>query len=70
MIKKATSINLVLADLLITNNKLLRFCKIKIEDSHKFEAIHLANYRWQKSEEERKAREKAEREKEEAEAET
>jgi Leucine-rich repeat (LRR) protein len=70
VIKKATSINLILADLLIINNKIVRFCKIKIEDQHRFEAIHLANYRWLKSEEERKAREKAEKEKEEAENES
>jgi Leucine-rich repeat (LRR) protein len=69
VIKKATSINLILADLLIINNKIVRFCKISIDEQHKFEAIHLANYRYLKSEEERKAKEKADKEKEEAEAE-
>jgi hypothetical protein len=65
---KFSSMNLLLSDVLIANPKLKRFSKIAIEDSHKLEAVYLAQYRWEEEEKVRIQKEKEEREKEEAEA--
>ncbi len=64
-----SSFNLLLAEVLILNPKIQRFCKVTVEDSHKLEAVYLARFRWQKAEEERLRREEDERRKEEAERE-
>ncbi len=68
LMKQFPTFNLLVAEILITNPKLKRFCKTEITDSHKFEAVYLAKYRWEKSEEERIRKEREEREREEAEA--
>ena len=62
-----SSFNLLMAEFLIKRTTLKRFCKVKVQESNQLEAVHLAKYRWNKSEEERKARELAEKAKEEAE---
>jgi hypothetical protein len=56
---------LLIAEVLILNPKMKRFCKVDIVDSNKLEAVYLAKFRWQKSEEERIRKEKAEAEAEE-----
>lgn len=44
----------MLAELLIKNPKLKRFCKIEVKESQLYEALYLKQFRWTKSEEERK----------------
>ena len=61
------SFNLLLADVLILNPKIKRFCKTTVTDAHKLEAVYLAKYRWEKQEEERKRKEEEERRKQEVE---
>jgi hypothetical protein len=65
--KVTTSFNLLIAEVLILNPKIKRFCKVSITDAHKLEAVYLAKYRWTKQEEERLRKEEEERRKEEAE---
>ena len=48
-----SSINLFVAEVLIKFPKTVRFCKIKIEDNHRVEAVHLADFKWRKAEEAR-----------------
>ena len=55
--KVFTSFNLFIAEILIKSPKIVRFCKIEIKDTHKLEAVYLAEYRWEKEEEERKRKE-------------
>lgn len=62
-----TSFNLLIAEVLILNPKIKRFCKVEITDANKLEAVYLAKFRWQKSEEERLRKEEEERRKAEAE---
>jgi len=66
--KQLPSFNLLIAEVLIKNPKIKRFSKVEITDQHKLEAVYLAKYRWNKSEEERKRKEEEERKKAEAEA--
>ena len=68
LVRSFSSFNMLMAEILIRNPKLQRFCKIKVEDSHKLEAVYLAEYRWRIEEEERIRKEREEREREEAEA--
>ena len=56
-----THFNLLLAEIMAKNTKIERFCKVKISEQNKLEAVHLADYRWQKAEAERIAKEEAER---------
>jgi hypothetical protein len=57
-----------LAEVLIVNPKIKRFCKVEVNDQNKLEAVYLARFRWEKSEEERLRKEEEERRKAEAEA--
>lgn len=66
--RSQTSFNLLIAEILIINPKIKRFCKIAIQDHHKLEAVYLAKLRWTKQEEERLRKEEEERKKAEAEA--
>lgn len=66
--RSASNFNMLLADILILNPKIQRFCKVTVTDAHKLEAVYLAKYRWEKSEEERLKKEEEERKKAEAEA--
>ncbi len=50
----ASSFNILLADCLVKNPKLKRFCKVEITETHKLEAVYLGQYKWGKKEEERK----------------
>ena len=50
--------------MLIINPKIKRFCKISVTDTNLFEAVYLARYRFEKSEEERLRKEAEERAKE------
>jgi hypothetical protein len=56
--------NIFVAEVLIKFPKTSRFCKIKVEDNHRVEAVHLADFKWRKSEEARleEERKKAEEE--------
>lgn len=65
--KAASSFNLLIAEILIMNPKIKRFCKVEITDANRLEAVYLAKYRWQKQEEERIKKEEEERRKAEAE---
>lgn len=66
--RAASSFNLLLAEVLIKNPKIKRFCKVEITDQHKLEAVYLAKFRWTKLEEERIKKEEEERRKAEADA--
>lgn len=66
--RNASSLNLLIAEVLILNPKIQRFCKVEIQDQNKLEAVYLAKFRWEKSEEERIRKEEEERKREEAEA--
>ena len=46
--KHLPSLNLVLAEVLIKNPKMKRFCKVDITDQHRLEAVYLAQYRYEK----------------------
>jgi hypothetical protein len=37
-----SSFNLLLAEVLIKNPKIKRFCKVEVTDQHKLEAVYLA----------------------------
>jgi len=55
-----SSFNLLMAEFLTRRTALVRFCKVKVQESNQLEAVHLAKFRWEKSEAERKAKEAAE----------
>lgn len=59
-----SSFNILMAEFLIKKPSLERICKRKVTEANKLEAVHLANFKWDKSEAERKAREAAEAAKE------
>ena len=54
-----SSFVILMAEFLIKKPSLKRFCKERVMERHQLEAIHLARYRWEKSEAERKAKELA-----------
>ena len=43
---------------------MMRFCKHKITEAYQLEAVYLAKFKWQKSEEERKRKEEEDKGKE------
>ena len=51
-----SSFNILMAEFLIKKPSLDRVCKRKVTEASKMEAVHLAHYRFDKSEEERKAK--------------
>lgn len=55
-----SSFNLLMAEFLVKSTKLVRFCKERVQEKNLLEAVHLARFRYEKSEAERKAREAAE----------
>jgi len=55
-----SSFNLLMAEFLTRRPALTRFCKVYVTERHSLEAVHLAKFRWEKSEAERKAKEAAE----------
>ena len=55
-----SSSNLLMAEFLIKRTSLRRFNKQRVQESNQLEAVHLANFRFEKSEADRKAREAAE----------
>jgi len=59
-----SSFNLLMAEFLIKRPSLVRFNKTKVTERNQLEAVHLANFRWDKSEAERKAKEAADAAKE------
>ena len=63
-----SSMNVFIAEILIKNPKISRFCKIDITDSHKLEAVFLAKFQNGKAEEEKKRLEEEEKAKEAADA--
>lgn len=56
--------NLFIAEVLIKFPKTERFCKVKIGDNHRVEAVHFSDFRWRKAEEARIAEEKRKAEEE------
>ncbi len=59
--QNASSFNMLVAEVLIKRPKIARFCKHKITEANQLEAVHLAKFKWQKSEEERKRKEEEEK---------
>ena len=55
-----SSFNLLLAEFLMKRTSLVRFNKFRVTDSNRLEAVHLANFRFDKSEIKRKEEEAAE----------
>ena len=55
----STHFSLLIAEVVAKNTKIQRFCKVKITEQNKLEAVHLAKYRWDKAEAERIAKLKA-----------
>lgn len=62
--QNSSSFNILLADVLIKRPNMLRFCKQEVTEANRLEAVYLAKYKWQKSEEERKRKEEEEKGKE------
>ena len=62
-----SSMNIFVAEILIKNPKLSRFCKVDITDAHKLEAVFLGKYQFAEAEKKRLALEEEERLKAEAE---
>lgn len=52
--QNASSFNVLVAEILIKNPKMKRFCKHTITEANQLEAVYLAKFKWGKSEEERK----------------
>lgn len=61
---EASSFNVLMSDVIRRNTKLDRFCKVKVEENHKLEAIFNAKYRYEveQAEIKRKAAEDAAKE--------
>jgi hypothetical protein len=55
--------NVLIAEVLIKNPKVQRFCKVRVTDANKLEAVFLAKFNWEKSEAERIRIEEEERKK-------
>jgi len=51
--ENASSFNVLLAEVLVKNTKLQRFCKVKVEESHKLEAVFFGQYKWEEAEKKR-----------------
>jgi Leucine-rich repeat (LRR) protein len=66
--QQSTSFNVLMADVLMSNTRLDRFCQIKVEEKHKLEAVMLKQYRWEQSEIKRKEDERLAAEKDAADA--
>lgn len=60
-----SSMNMLIGDVLAKYPTLKRFCKVDITDKHKLEAVYLAQYKWNKVEDERKRLEEEEKKKQE-----
>mgnify|MGYP001070827306 CR=1 FL=1 len=45
-----SSMNVFVAEILIKNPKMVRFCKVSINDAHKLEAVFLAKFQFGKAE--------------------
>ena len=48
-----------MAEFLCKKSSLVRFNRVYVTEAHKLQAVHLAKFRWEKSEAERKAKEAA-----------
>lgn len=59
--QNASSFNMLVADVLVKNPRMQRFCKHKITETNQLEAVYLAKFKWNKSEEERKRKEAEEK---------
>jgi hypothetical protein len=55
-----TSFNLMMAEILVKNPKMERFCKRTVTEANKLDAVHLRNYQWTIEQEEEKKRKAAE----------
>ena len=65
--QQCSSFNVLMADVLAKQPKMVRFCKVNVAESHLLEAVHWKQFRWIKSEEvgKRKLAEEAEKAKQE-----
>jgi len=63
-----SSFSILVAEILIVNPKVKRVNKFVVDDVARLEAVYLAQFRWQKAEEERLRKEEEERRKEEQDA--
>lgn len=54
-----SSFNLLMAEFLTKRSSLIRFSKVYVTERNQLEAVHLAQFRWEKSEAERKTKEAA-----------
>lgn len=52
--QNSSSFNILVAEVLIKNPKIKRFCKLEISETNQLEAVNLKKFKWIKSEEERK----------------
>ena len=52
--QNSSSFNVLVAEVLIKNPKIKRFCKLEISETNQLEAVNLKKFKWIKSEEERK----------------
>ena len=52
--QNSSSFNILVAEVLIKNPKIKRFCKLDISETNQLEAVNLKKFKWIKSEEERK----------------
>jgi len=48
-----SSFNVLLAEVLMKNTKLKRFCKVDVEEKHKLEAVFFGQYKWEEAEKKR-----------------
>lgn len=60
----ASSFNFLLSEIMIIFPKLKGYCGVEITDQHRFEALYLSKYRWEKKEEERIRKEEEQKRKE------
>ena len=58
--REASSLECLLAEFLIKNPRMTRFCKVPVTEALQLHAVYQAQYKFEKSEEERKAKEAAE----------
>ena len=52
--QNSSSFYILVAEVLIKNPKIKRFCKLEISETNQLEAVNLKKFKWIKSEEERK----------------
>lgn len=67
--QNATSMNMLLAEVLNLHKSLQRFCKVTVTEQNRYEALYLSEYRWKKAQEEERRKKEEEEARLKAEAE-